>query len=88
MGQLKTDLKYIKLVEFPGQNFTNFLLKISYYFVRLDNYGYWDEQLLDKLAKIFKSCTEEQFRPWDLTNINKTIKYIENFAFQSITSIP
>ena len=85
---MKAGLNPIKLVEFPGENVTDFCLKIRYYCKRLGNFGYWDEKFLFKLSNILKYYTEDPFRIWALTNITKTIKYIEKRNFQNMTSIP
>ena len=74
MEQLKSTLKYIKLVDFPGENVTKFCLKTSYYCKRIDNAVYWDERLLVKLSNIFNSFTEDKFRLWDIANSYKTDK--------------
>ena len=86
--QLKAAIKYNKLVNFPGENVTNCCLKTRYYCKRIDSSWYWDEQLLVKLAKIFKVFTEEKCRIWALTNSPKKIKYIEKRTFQNMIFIP
>ena len=75
-------------MDFPGENFTYCCLKIRYYCERLDNSGYWDEQLLVKLVNIFKSGTEYKLGLWYITSSTKKMKYIEKCTFQNMPSIP
>ena len=77
MEKVKGIFKKIQLSSFPGENVASMNIKIKGLLNQLQSAGYFEKELLNHLAKKYKTSSCEEFCLWSMSNIDdKTKNYL------------
>ena len=83
LEQTKTNLKLIKLKDYPGENVEECVTVISQLAERLDSAGAFEPQLLCSIMKIFEHAKDERFRLWAMSKYKECANYNKELRFGS-----
>jgi len=83
MEKVKNQFKKVHLSSFPGENVVSMNVKLKGLLDQLHSAGYFEKELLNHLAKKYKTSSCEEFRLWSMSNIDdKTKSYLRLTALQ------